>query len=257
MASSVLTKGVPQIPDKVLPITDFAPDVDPITPGAMLNCTNLYPTWKGWRTYPSLVKFAGVTGLVGRLNGAGPKISGTIELVSVTAIPAIDFHTGSQLFETTQTGFVSIECGGICATGQFAEVAYDGWTTLAGPVIRVPTTWTSGSFTGYAAIYNPLGEFVRLVKYVNEGLSPTSGTILATAAQHLALTDVLRIESITANEYQIYVNGVKIIGPITDTGISPDNPCAGFISVGAPLVDFVVSGSDFVLSGADFVTSAA
>lgn len=53
MASSNLARGQPQVPDRVTFI-DFAPDEDPITPGILLDCSNMVPTQKGFRTYPAM-----------------------------------------------------------------------------------------------------------------------------------------------------------------------------------------------------------
>lgn len=53
MAGSALSKGVPQIPQKIR-FSDFAPDAESITPGVVLACGNVYPTFKGYRSYPSM-----------------------------------------------------------------------------------------------------------------------------------------------------------------------------------------------------------
>lgn len=51
-----LQNGTPRIPHKIR-FVGFAPDVDPITPGALLDMTNLYPTAKGYRTYVGLARY--------------------------------------------------------------------------------------------------------------------------------------------------------------------------------------------------------
>lgn len=57
--NEVLQAGIPRVPYKVR-FLDFMPDVDPLTPGALLDMSNLYPSAKGYRTYPSLTKFSTV-----------------------------------------------------------------------------------------------------------------------------------------------------------------------------------------------------
>lgn len=57
MASSNLAKGQPSVPDAAN-FLDFAPDADPIQPGLLLDCDNVYPVVKGYRSYPGLVRFS-------------------------------------------------------------------------------------------------------------------------------------------------------------------------------------------------------
>ena len=52
-----LQQGVPKIPGGAQ-FSDFAPDVDPITPGVLLDMDNVYPTPRGYRSYPSLIRYS-------------------------------------------------------------------------------------------------------------------------------------------------------------------------------------------------------
>jgi len=51
-----LANGVPRIPNAAQ-FSDFAPDADPLTPGVLLDCDNVFPSPKGFRSYPSLTQF--------------------------------------------------------------------------------------------------------------------------------------------------------------------------------------------------------
>jgi len=62
-----LERGSPKIPANFL-FQDFQPDSDPITPGIMLDCSNIYSTSKGFRSYPSLVVHS-LNGLTGDCRG--------------------------------------------------------------------------------------------------------------------------------------------------------------------------------------------
>jgi len=57
MPSTVLARGIPQIPNKTR-FSDFGPDLDPTTPGILLETGNLVPTLKGFKSYPGLTAFS-------------------------------------------------------------------------------------------------------------------------------------------------------------------------------------------------------
>lgn len=57
MGAESFATGIPQVPSKIR-FLDFAPDIDPLTPGALLDLSNMYPSAKGIRTYPSLTRFS-------------------------------------------------------------------------------------------------------------------------------------------------------------------------------------------------------
>ena len=75
MASSALARGVPEILGRVK-FVDFMPDADPLTPGALLDVANLYPTTKGYRAYPSLA-IRSVDALPGPSLGASAGVLGS------------------------------------------------------------------------------------------------------------------------------------------------------------------------------------
>jgi hypothetical protein len=76
--------GVPTIPTDIK-FTDFSPDVDPITPGAILDMGNLYSTAKGFRPYPSLAQYS-LTALPGPCLGAfAGYLGSTFVIVAGTA----------------------------------------------------------------------------------------------------------------------------------------------------------------------------
>ena len=57
MPASALARAIPQTPGK-MSFTDFAPDLDPTTPGILLECGNMAPTIKGFKSYPGLTEFS-------------------------------------------------------------------------------------------------------------------------------------------------------------------------------------------------------
>jgi len=52
-----LAKGIPNIPNAAQ-FSDFAPDSDNLTPGVLLDCDNVFPSPRGYRSYPSLMRFS-------------------------------------------------------------------------------------------------------------------------------------------------------------------------------------------------------
>src|SRR6185369_15956012 len=83
--ASVVTRNGPQIQTKA-PLLDFAPDADPITPGIMLDCSNLYPTVKGYRAYPSPVRMSSNNLDSFCLGAFGTQLGGTTVIVAGTAL---------------------------------------------------------------------------------------------------------------------------------------------------------------------------
>ena len=79
MASSALARGNPEIPGRVK-FLDFMPDADPTTPGAILDSSNVYPTTKGYRAYPSLAPYA-LNALPSACQGAAAGILGSAPFV--------------------------------------------------------------------------------------------------------------------------------------------------------------------------------
>jgi hypothetical protein len=67
-----------------VPMGDFAPDRDPLTPGILLDVEDLYPTVKGYRSYPSLTQYA-TNELPGEIVGAWSGAQGqTVATVAAT-----------------------------------------------------------------------------------------------------------------------------------------------------------------------------
>lgn len=97
MPSSNLARGQPQIVDRAV-FADFAPDIDPITPGILIDCSNAYPTVKGFRSYPSLVRYS-TNNLPGTAFGVFSGAQGSADVLVA--------GVADQLYELVAKTFVS------------------------------------------------------------------------------------------------------------------------------------------------------
>lgn len=138
----------------------------------------------------------------------------------------------------------------------FAQAEYDGDILPGGPAVRVPSSATVLSFTGYAAVYDPnqQGGLVILGRWLGTAKDHLS-TVLGAALVTLAPGDILRIEA-DGNDLSVFVNGnsattTPLIGPITDTNIPTTETCTDFVTLapaGTPVIPPISTDVDGDLS---------
>lgn len=134
---------------------------------------------------------------------------------------------------TNALGFVSKQCGFICAKGQYAEVTYDGGLDASGPAIRITAQSGRFLFHGLAAIYLPAIDTISLVLIDGHSLATFEPfEALASVNVALAVGDTLSIEADADDEelYLVKVNGTTVISEtVTHERISTFNSCVGFV----------------------------
>jgi hypothetical protein len=97
MAGNLGKGNIPQIQGTV-GFIDFAPDADSITPGVLLDCDNVFPTAKGYRSYPSLLKASTNSLPSGACLGAFAGFQGTS--------PITVAGTATRLYQSQQATWV-------------------------------------------------------------------------------------------------------------------------------------------------------
>lgn len=112
----------------------------------------------------------------------------------------------------------------------FAEITYDDnpCNILAGPAIGIQAPFNRNNATLYGLIYDPINTQLVLAKWIHQPLT-TYGTILGTDNITLGLGDKFRIVENDDGTISAFVNGVEVIGPITDIDINIDTGCIGVI----------------------------
>jgi hypothetical protein len=156
MAAEVLQNGIPQVQGKIR-FADFAPDADSIIPGILLDMENLYPTAKGYRSYPALTRYSANT-LPGEcLSAFATVIGGSLILLAGTS-DKLYYLSGTDLTDsgltptaTTARWRFELYDGKVIATnGVDASYTYDGssFGNLAGspPVASIVQATDSSLF---------------------------------------------------------------------------------------------------------------
>ena len=132
------------------PLLGFTPDVEPTTPGAIMECQNLMPDLKGMRAAPS-GQDAGVAALAAPCKGAAVtrNLSGTSRLFAGTA---------SDLYELTGLSWSSVGSGYTLGVDDVWRFAAFGNTALAiNPSTQLQRSTGAGFSTVTAA---PFGKTV-------------------------------------------------------------------------------------------------
>jgi hypothetical protein len=88
----------------MIPITGFAPDSDPTTPGVVTDCSNIIPTIRGLQAAPAAVVPAGMTALASACRGAAVTIS-------TTGVRRFFAGTQTKLYELLGTTWTDVSSG--------------------------------------------------------------------------------------------------------------------------------------------------
>lgn len=92
----------------LVPLNNFAPDLDPTTPGILVDCENLVPTLKGWRAAPTPVGL-GMPALAAQCRGLTVvrKLDGTWRVFAGTGAALYEAVAGSWLDRSRVGGYSS------------------------------------------------------------------------------------------------------------------------------------------------------
>ena len=88
----------------LVPLNNFAPDVDPTTPGVIVDCSNLLPTLKGWRAAPTPASL-GMPALASTCRGltVARKLDGTWRVFAGTGTALLE-AVGSSWVDQSRVG---------------------------------------------------------------------------------------------------------------------------------------------------------
>lgn len=151
------------------PILGFAPDIDPVTPGAILACANIIPFDAGFEGAPSPVA-ASVPALAAECRGAAvlTKLDGTRRLLA---------GAQTRLYELTGSAWTDRSAGGAAYTGSTESrwsFAQFGDTSIATNLVDAMQSSASGAFAAIAGapkaqiVVSASNNFV-LAFHTNEG----------------------------------------------------------------------------------------
>lgn len=160
MPAETLQQGIPEVQGRIRFI-DFAPDADPITPGILLETSNLMPTAKGYRGYPRLTPYS-ANSLSTPCLGAFASLIGDNIVILIGTADKLYYLNGRTL---TDSGLTPTSIAGrwrfdqyagevVAVNGINAPYSYDGSTfgNLAGspPVASIVQATEYGLFLIYA-----------------------------------------------------------------------------------------------------------
>lgn len=158
----------------MIPIAGFVPDADPVTPGILLDCTNLIPTLKGMAGVNALATPSGVPALSAACKGAAvvTKLDNSRRIIAGTADALYELLTGSWTDQSAVGGYA----GGVDTQWSITQF---GDATLAANGTDTIQRSTSGAFTAIsgapiAEIVFSVGSFVMALN-VNDGASKPDG----------------------------------------------------------------------------------
>jgi hypothetical protein len=151
-----------------------------------------------------------------------------------------------------------ITCDSPCPVGQFARRVYNGSQNIGGPAIRVDPLSSEDSAFLVVAFYLPALERISIYWYNGES-NEEFGTLLGSANVALTIGDVLEIRATPriagVIQYQAYVNGVSVVGPVGNADIPEDAACATFFMLtGLLATEFVTVNDVNVTVGGEDVT---
>lgn len=152
------------MPLQEIRLMGFAPDLDPTSPGVMVDCDNLYPSTKGFRPLESLQQFypALADPCLGAfytryLDGTSRLIAGTGDALWLAANGAWTDASGSQTFATNETGrwrFAQFGADTIAVNGNDLPQVITNLSANFVPLAGVPPI---------ASIVETVGNFVFLM----------------------------------------------------------------------------------------------
>ena len=165
--NEVLQSGTPQVQSKIR-FQDFAPDLDPITPGALLDMSNYYPSQRGFRTYPSLALFS--------TNALPSECLGAFAAIMSDSL-VILAGTIDQLFVLNGTQF---DDSGLTPTATSGRWRFD---TYAGEIVIVngvnaPYTYDGSTFANLGGS-PPVASIVQATPYALFLILPNSSDWIA------------------------------------------------------------------------------
>ena len=162
---SQLAAGIPQIQRKAR-FSDFAPDSDSITPGVLLDCSNVFPTAKGFRSYPSLVRYSS-NALPSACLGAYAGQQGANFVVAA--------GTASELYLLTGQAWVAQSTGATPITGRWRFDLYGNDLIAVNGVDRAFVYTGSGTFSALGGT-PPVASIVQATDYALFLIAPNSST---------------------------------------------------------------------------------
>jgi hypothetical protein len=159
--------GIPQLQSN-FKFSGFEPDADPITPGVMLECENIFATAKGFKPYPDLMAFSST--------GLGSPCLGVFSGYLANA-PVLVAGTANQLyvFNYATKTWVSQGLSLIPTTGRWRFDIYGG-NLIAVNGVNPPEVYTgSGVFTPLGGA-PPIASIVQATDYSLFLIVPNSRT---------------------------------------------------------------------------------
>lgn len=150
-----------------IPLLGFTPNVDPTTPGAVLDCTNMIPTLRGMRAAPSPVNF-GNPAFPSQVTGGA-----TCELLAGTYRTIIG--TGTKLYEVV--GNTNNDVSGMAYTGgankwRFAQ--FGNATLGVNGADPIQQSISAGNFASIAG--SPVASIIEVVQGFVFLFDTTDGT---------------------------------------------------------------------------------
>ncbi len=193
------------------PLLGFSPDVDPVTPGVMTDCTNVIPYETGMQGAPTAVAPAGVPVLAAAAQGAAvvTKLDGVRRIFAGTQTKLYELSGGVWLDVSRGASYV----GGPDTRWMFCQF---GDTTLAANAAQpIQRSNGSGAFADTATA--PIAKIVFSVGAFVMALNVNDGTVKPDGWANCASFDDT---SWTASVSTLANNGrlVSTTGPITAGG---------------------------------------
>ena len=154
MGFEALADGIPQIQGNIR-FQDFAPDLDPITPGALLDMANMVPSAKGYRSYPGLTKYTVNTLPAGCVGAYGTTIGGQLVILAGTASKLFYLNNSTTLLDS-----------GLAPTPTSGRWRFDEYAGVIVAVngVNTPYTYDGTSFASLAG-GAPVSSIVQATKY--------------------------------------------------------------------------------------------
>lgn len=153
----------------MVPLLGFAPDLDPITPGVLTDCTHLIPNERAMQAAPSAVD--GVTGL----SALGAACRGAAVVVRLNGSRRTFAATQTDIFELTGTSWTDVCTTALTGSSENRVMfAQFGDTTLATNDTEAILSATSGNFTAIAGA--PKARIVIAVPKFVVAMNTNDGT---------------------------------------------------------------------------------